>query len=144
MPENVGKEETPAIYALTNIIMNEKIAVVTGATGGIGKVVCKHLIANGYTIFAACRNAGKGEMLRKEIFENCNYEASTADNLVFIPLDLKSFSSVKEFCSTVIEKVNTMGCHISLLVNNAGFISPVYEITQDGYESTMQVNYLSC
>ncbi len=129
--------------------MNNQIAVITGATGGIGTVVCKYLIANGYTVYAACRNEKKGEALRKEIFGEDAVNAPDSNpndsigKLVFVPLDLKSFESVRGFCNAVIEKVSASGNHISLLINNAGFISPYYEITQDGYESTMQVNYLS-
>ncbi len=139
--------------------MSNQIAVITGATGGIGTAVCKYLVANGYTIYAACRNQKKGEALRKEIFgkdsvnaQGCNIqEGYTQDGnprgcigeLLFVPLDLKSFESVNEFCNAIVEKVSASGNHISLLINNAGFIAPYYEITQDGYESTMQVNYLS-
>lgn len=115
-----------------------KTAVITGATGGIGKVVCKYLVNNGYTIFAACRSNKKGELMRNEL---CN--SSNSGNLIFIPLDLKSFSSAKKFCSSVIENIVSTGSKIDLLINNAGMISPVYEVTEDGYESSMQVNYLS-
>lgn len=116
----------------------QKTAVITGATGGIGKVVCKYLIDNGYKILAACRSHEKGELMRNEL---CN--SSNSDNLVFIPLNLKSFASVKKFCSSVIESINETDGKINLLINNAGMIAPVYEVTEDGYESSMQVNYLS-
>ncbi len=116
----------------------QKTAVITGATGGIGKVVCKYLIDNGYKILAACRSHEKGELMRNEL---CN--SSNSDNLVFIPLNLKSFASVKKFCSSVIEIINETEGKINLLINNAGMIAPVYEVTEDGYESSMQVNYLS-
>lgn len=119
-------------------IGEQKTAVITGATGGIGKVVCKYLIDNGYKILAACRSHEKGELMRNEL---CN--SSNSANLVFIPLNLKSFASVKKFCSSVIEIINKTDGKINLLINNAGMIAPVYEITEDGYESSMQVNYLS-
>ncbi len=122
--------------------MSNRVAVITGATGGIGKVVCKYLIANGYTVYAACRNTSKGEALRKYICA-ANSNAGSANNLVFVPLDLKSFASVQEFCNTIIERITASGNSIELLINNAGIIAPAFEITKDGYESTMQVNYLS-
>lgn len=143
--------------------MKQRIAVITGATGGIGNVVCKYLIENNYKVYAACRNESKGEKLRKYIADyllqketkslcsaitpknNTSEKAGaikpSAANLVFIPVDLKSFASVDEFCASVITALS--GNTIDLLINNAGMIAPVYEITADGYESSMQVNYLS-
>ena len=37
----------------------ERHVVITGASGGIGKVVLKHLLENGYTVYAACRDSSR-------------------------------------------------------------------------------------
>ena len=47
--------------------MSEKIAVVTGANSGIGKVTAKVLISDGYRVVMICRNREKAEETRAQI-----------------------------------------------------------------------------
>lgn len=115
--------------------MERKTAVLTGATGGIGKIVCQHLVKSGYTVYAACRDARKGEQLLNTL------DPSFREHIVFVPVDLMSLYSVKEFCNSILEKLE--GDKIEILLNNAGMIASKYETTEDGYESSMQVNYLA-
>lgn len=120
--------------------MEKRIAVITGATGGIGQIVCIHLIKEGYTVYAACRNENKGRELLAKTAGTAS-GGTTAGKLIFVPADLKSFASVKRFCKEILDSVGHN--KIDLLINNAGMIANMYEITEDGYESSMQVNYLS-
>ena len=117
--------------------MEQKTAVITGATGGIGKIICKYLANNGYTIFAAYRSADKGSMLQQYLAPEL--KGNTMVHL--IPVNFKSFASVEKFCNLIIDKLE--GKKIDLLLNNAGMIARMFETTEDGYESSMQVNYLS-
>lgn len=115
--------------------MAERIAVITGATGGIGSQVCKYLADSGYTLFAAYRSEAKKEALLASLPSN------RAANIHFFPLDLCSLSSVDNFCNNI---KSALGSNkIALLINNAGVIADKLHITPDGYESTMQVNYIS-
>lgn len=114
---------------------SRKIAVLTGATGGIGSVVCKYLADCCYTVYAACRNNKKAQSLLDTIPED------KRGYIEFIELDLTSLQSADEFCDTIICKLN--GNKIDLLINNAGMIAKKFNITSDGYETSMQVNYIS-
>lgn len=111
------------------------IAVITGATGGIGKEICKHLAQKGYTVYAAYRSESKRDELLSVI------PSSLRGNFNFINLDLTSIASANSFCKSIIERLN--GEKISLLLNNAGMIADKFYITPDGYEKSMQVNYIS-
>lgn len=121
--------------------MRNKIAVITGATGGIGIEVCKYLLQNGYTILAAYRNEVKREQAREAI-EKAAPEANKPD-LRFLHMDMLSFRSVDSFIREVINYLNETGDRIDILINNAGIIAPRFELTPDGYETSLQVNYLS-
>jgi short-subunit dehydrogenase len=43
------------------------LAVVTGASAGIGKVFCEKLAARGYDLIVAARNAARLESLRQDL-----------------------------------------------------------------------------
>ena len=109
----------------------ERHVVITGASGGIGKVVLKHILENGYTVYAACRDSSR-------LKEFSDY---MPDSLHPIILDMESLACVGKFCSEVAERLS--GCRIDMLINNAGMIAPVVESTADGYERSLQVNYIA-
>lgn len=121
--------------------MDHKTAIITGATGGIGIEVCKYLLQNGYTILAAYRNEQKKERMRAEI-EKAVSGANTP-NLHFLHMNMLSFRSVDSFTGEVIKYLNEHNSRIDILINNAGIIAPRFELTPDGYETSLQVNYLS-
>ena len=77
------------------------LAVVTGASSGIGAATAKLLAANGFKVIAAARRIDRLNEISNE-------------NIEAIQLDVTSQSSVDEFA----KKLN--GRSISLLVNNAG------------------------
>lgn len=129
---------TEQIYRMND---SKKIVVITGATGGLGREVCKFLLKNNYTILAACRNLEKGEAVRMEIEKSIPSESR--ERLLFFEADMYSFHSVDHFTTQVIEYITRIGAKIELLINNAGIIAPRFELTPDGYESSLQVNYLS-
>ncbi|KIK33978.1 hypothetical protein CY34DRAFT_98729 [Suillus luteus UH-Slu-Lm8-n1] len=55
------------------------------------------------------------------------------------PLELCSFDSVSSF----VDKFEAKGCTANVLIANAGISTLKYKKTPDGYEATLQVNYLS-
>ncbi|KAG2135458.1 short-chain dehydrogenase [Suillus clintonianus] len=55
------------------------------------------------------------------------------------PLELSSFDSVRSF----VNKFEAKGCTANVLIANAGMSTLKYTKTPDGYETTLQVNYLS-
>jgi len=54
-------------------------------------------------------------------------------------VDLGKFSSVMKFC----DKFDEDGGRLDLVVMNAGIESHIYDVTSDGWESSIQVNHLS-
>lgn len=120
------------------------VAVMTGATGGIGTCVCARLLETGYIVYAACRNAAKGEKFLREMAGRIPPLPGVPleERLVFIPADLTSLASADRFADRILARLGP-GSFIDLLVNNAGMIAPEFKVTEDGYESSLQVNYLA-
>lgn len=105
-----------------------KTVVMTGATGGIGGVVCRYLVNEGYKVFAGYRNIAATKPF-------------PGSNIEFIPLDLTSFASVDAFSDEIIRRTESMP--IDIIINNAGIIARKRGATADGYETSLQVNYMS-
>ena len=84
--------------------MTQKIALVTGASSGIGRATAELLASNGYYVFAMARRMDRLEQLR-------------TDRIEPICLDV---TNAKEIQSTV-ERIILTKSRIDVLVNNAGF-----------------------
>ena len=101
--------------------------VFTGATSGLGRAAVLELAVRGDHIIVIARNTDKAERLKREI-EQCGGEAT------LVIADLSRMSDVSRAAQEVIE----MNPSIDILVNNAGLFISSREITEDGFEKTMQ------
>jgi NAD(P)-dependent dehydrogenase (short-subunit alcohol dehydrogenase family) len=104
-----------------------KTAIITGANKGIGLAVAKDLITKNYQVILACRDTAKGKMA----------EEFLGSNAVFLELDLSKPSSINQF----VNQINSDYSEIDVLYNNAGLIYRDFELTEEGYESMIAVNY---
>src|SRR3954470_9286678 len=86
------------------------LAVVTGASAGIGKAFCEKLAARGYDLIVTARNAARLESLRQDL------EARHGAAVEVFPADLTIDTDV----SLLAERLSRSP-HLALLVNNAGF-----------------------
>jgi len=104
-----------------------KTAIITGANKGIGLAVAKDLISKNYQVILACRDTAKGKMAKEFL----------GSNAVFLELDLSKPSSINQF----VNQINSDYSEIDVLYNNAGLIYRDFELTEEGYESMIAVNY---
>jgi NAD(P)-dependent dehydrogenase (short-subunit alcohol dehydrogenase family) len=112
-----------------------KLALVTGATGGLGLETALGLVGAGAEVLVAGRNATKG---RDAV--NAIRERHPNANIRFELVDLASLPSVTELAHRLL----TEGRPIDTLVNNAGVMAlPKRETTADGFERQFETNYLS-
>src|SRR4051812_3581217 len=87
-----------------------RLAVITGASAGIGKGFCEKLAARGYDLIIAARNAARLESLRQEL------ETRHGVAVEVFPADLTIDTDV----SLLAERLSR-SLQLALLVNNAGF-----------------------
>lgn len=107
------------------------IAVVTGASSGIGAATARRLAAEGFHVVAAARRADRLDALVKEIGP-----AATA-----VACDITSDESVAELAGVVAG----LGDPLTLLVNNAGGargLDPVATGSVDDWQWMYDVNVL--
>ena len=111
-----------------------KQVLITGATDGIGKQAAIDLAKMDYQVIVHGRDESSVNQVIKEIGE-----ASGKQDLKGFSGDFESLQEVKQLA----DQINNQLDHLDILVNNAGIFQKEREITQDGYEKTFQVNYLS-
>ncbi len=110
-----------------------KNAIITGANSGIGLEAAKVFAGRGAHIIMAVRNVDKGQAAREMILAENN------DALVTVmKMDLADLESVRAFTDTYTQKYDSL----SLLINNAGVMTPPYSQTKDGFELQFGSNHL--
>ncbi len=113
--------------------MEKKLAVITGADGGMGTEITRAVARAGYRVIMACYNLQKGEEKRAMLVADTKNE-----DIEVWPIDLASLSMVAAFANRLLER----GEHLTLLMNNAGTMETGLHITKDGLERTASVNYV--
>ncbi len=108
------------------------VALITGANSGIGQAAATALARRGWRVLAAARSPQRGQTAVHQIQND-----SGSTNVELIPLDLASLASVRRAAETVLERTD----HLDALVNNAGVNLGERTLTEDGLETTMQVNH---
>ena len=114
--------------------MAKPVCLITGATEGIGKATAHALARKDFTVVLAARSLAKAENTRREIAA-----ASGAKDIDIVIGDLGSLRQVHQMAQAVQQRHP----RLDLLINNAGVMMPERTVTEDGYESSYQVNYLS-
>ncbi|WP_395944694.1 SDR family oxidoreductase [Brevundimonas sp.] len=112
-----------------------KLAVITGATGGLGLETALVLAAKGAEVVLAGRNPQKGAEAERLIRAR-----HPGADVRFDLLDLADLASVAAFA----DRHLAAGRPIDILINNAGVMAvPTRHTTVDGFELQFGTNYLS-
>ena len=93
-----------------------KVAIITGATSGIGERIAEMFVAEGALVVAAGRREAEGQAL----------EAKCGSAMSFIRTDVTDEISVKAMVNHAVTRFGRLDC----LVNNAGSGSPMVSITE--------------
>jgi NAD(P)-dependent dehydrogenase (short-subunit alcohol dehydrogenase family) len=111
-----------------------KIALVTGATNGIGIWTALGLAADGATVGIVARDRARGEAMRE--FLSARAPSGQVD--LFIA-NLASLAEVRRLAG----EVKARYPRLDLLINNAGLARDRRELTADGFELVFAVNHVA-
>ncbi len=111
--------------------LKNSVAIITGASKGIGRAVALALSKEGVNVVLAARNVELLSMVQKEII-------TAGGKAISIPTDVTSEYSVQNL---IIESQKRFG-NIDILINNAGvgIFSNVVDLTIQEYQTMMDVN----
>lgn len=101
--------------------MKQKLAVITGADGGMGMEITRAVATAGYKISMACVDPEIAEKRQLIMRETGNIA------LEIVPVNLASLSSTASFANELLQR----GEVITLLMNNAGTMETRRCITED-------------
>ena len=101
--------------------------VITGASDGIGAAAARRLAADGEQVVVVGRSPDKTAAVAAELGA---------------PFHVADFARLAEVRSLA-ERLAADHARIDVLVNNAGGIMGERELTEDGFEKTLQVNHLA-
>ena len=115
--------------------LSGRLAIITGATGGLGLETALVLAGKGAEVVLAARNPAKGAEAER-LIRSRHPNAAVRFDL----LDLASLASVQAFA----ERHLATGRPIDILIDNAGVMAlPTRQTTVDGFEMQFGTNYLS-
>ena len=110
-----------------------RVAIVTGASSGLGTEVADALARRGATVVLAVRNEAKGEAIRARILQ-----ATPGAKVSVSRVDMADLASIRAFAAHEGQRPA-----IDLLINNAGLgMQPQRATTADGFERQFGTNHL--
>lgn len=114
--------------------MDGRVALITGATSGIGRATALRLATMGATLVLVGRDPDLGQATVREI-----KAASGNDAVDMLQTDLSSQASVRG----LVADFRSRHSKLHVLINNAGIAPVRRSVTADGIEKTFAVNYLA-
>jgi NAD(P)-dependent dehydrogenase (short-subunit alcohol dehydrogenase family) len=110
-----------------------KVAVVTGGSRGIGKMIAEEFVRRGVRTYITARKAEPCIQTAKELSEH--------GECIALPQDLSTPAGIDTFVSEIAEREQ----HIDILINNAGaaWAAPFDDFPEEGWDKVMNINLKS-
>tara|TARA_Y100000996_G_scaffold152390_1_gene117365 strand:+ start:8134 stop:8859 length:726 start_codon:yes stop_codon:yes gene_type:complete len=114
-------------------ILNKKNCFITGATGGIGKEICKQLAEKNCNLFLTGTNPKKLKKLKNDL-----KKISNSIDIGYANCDISNLTEIKK----LIKKVRKNFGHIDIIINSAGIfeIKSLNKSTVVDFDESFNVN----
>ena len=115
--------------------LTDKVAIVTGASRGIGEAIAKKISSCGAKIILIARNSDQLVAVKETIISNGGIAESMAG-------DVSNLNSISEIVTNTIDKWG----RIDILVNNAGIARDniIMRMKEDDWDIVMNINLKGC
>ena len=113
--------------------LSGRIALITGASRGVGAAVAKRFAAEGAHVILTARTVGGLEEVDDAILK------ATGQNATLVPLDLRDFDKIDQVVHSIYERFKKL----DILVGNAGVLEalgPVGQYDPQRWQRIMDVN----
>lgn len=108
--------------------IKDKVAIITGATQGIGETAARLFLAEGAKVVLCARGEEAGKSLAEELGENCR----------FFRLDVASYENWQECMDYTLKEFGKL----DILINNAGIsvVETIADTTPESYDAIININ----
>ena len=113
--------------------MSKPLCLVTGTTHGIGLVCAREIAIAGFRVVMACRDPARAALVKDHLIK-----VSGNTDIHILQCDLSSLQSVRDCADAFHEQFDSL----ELLINNAGMMTNVAQLSVDGFELTFACNHL--
>ncbi|MEB3202733.1 MAG: oxidoreductase [Synechococcus sp.] len=110
-----------------------RLALITGASSGLGLETARALLARGATVVLGCRSRLRAKQARTDLLAD-----AVGGSIELLDLDLADLTSVRAAARDLADRFG----HLDLLINNAGVMGLPRRLTSDGFEQQFGVNHL--
>ena len=110
-----------------------KVAIVTGASRGIGKSITKKLISSGCKVAMISRNIDDLELIKNNL---------NSDSILCFQADIKNTKQIEE----IVRLVYKHWGEINILINNAGITKDkiILRLSEEDWQEVIDVNLKGC
>src|ERR1035438_4847257 len=117
---------------------NNKVALVTGGTGGMGTAICERLYKDGYTVVANYRDFTKAMKWREDAKRWRDDQMKMGFDMKVVEGDISSFKSAERMMKQITDEIGP----VDVLVNNAGITkdAPLYKMTPEMWYDVINTN----
>ena len=112
--------------------MSEKVVVIVGATGGIGRATAQTLAKSGYPLVLAARDQAALDVVEQSCQE------LGADGVLSIPVDI----TVKSQVEALFAKAKDHYGQVDVVINSAGMgrLKPIQTLTEEEFDQMIALN----
>lgn len=129
-----GSGSRPKYHKGSDPDLSGKVAIVTGASAGIGKETVRALVRKGATVVMATRNEAKTKTIMEDLKKDCR---DGEEQLVWMKLVLNDIDQVNGF----VQEYKASGRPLHYLINNAGVMNCPFSTTAQGFDVQVGTNH---
>jgi glucose 1-dehydrogenase len=116
--------------------LQDRVALITGGTSGIGKAIARRFVEEGATVAMIGRSDQEGAKVESELQALAKMHGVA--HCIYLHADVADAAQVRNVVSAVIDRWH----QIHILINNAAIMKtgPLTEMSEDDWDKTMAVN----
>ncbi len=121
-----------------SIVKNNKVALITGGTGGIGSAICERLYRDGFTLVANYRDFDKAIKWREEAKKWRDDQLKMGIDVKIVEGDISDYASAQRMMKEIEEEIGV----VQVLVNNAGITrdTPLHKMAPEQWFDVINTN----
>lgn len=112
---------------------NNKVALITGGSSGIGRATALLLSANGVRVSIGARGAERGNAVVREI-------ETAGGTAIFVPADMSKPDDIRRLITHTVDKFGRLDYAFNNAASEAGILQDTHQLSEDDFDLSIAVN----